>query len=104
MAKGFTDDRTVDLVRALSDEFNNTQTPSSTSVQKYDQGTQTFYSDEEMARQKIAQPLFEIKRVEPERTIDESLSLLVENKDNVKVERKQGFSMTKTKKGDWHSR
>lgn len=104
--KRLTDDREV-LIKALEEQYLEQEIPKDVKPSKYDEGTGTFYADEELAKKKMEAKNIPLdKKVEePERTIDEMLALIVNSNEEEVVVKKKGISMIKESDGSkWHTR
>lgn len=104
--KRLTDDREV-LIKALEEQYLEQEIPKDVKPSKYDEGTGTFYADEELAKKKMKAKNIPLdKKVEePERTIDEMLALIVNSNEEEVVVKKKGISMIKESDGSkWHTR
>lgn len=97
---GFTDDRTVDLVRKLNSAFSQNKSDKKL-VNKLDPGTGTYYADEELAIKKVNQPIIVqtddkelFKQIATDRTVRTASS-----KNGVR-----GYAASETKKDSrWQS-
>ena len=75
-------------------------------VAKYDEGTQTYYSDEKLAIKKVPQPITAIPVVDA-RSLDEMTSALKdrleEQKEITQNITKKGFAFSEYRKEKWNS-
>lgn len=102
--KTLTDDKGF-LIKELQKEF--VELPDEIKPTKYDQGTGTYYTDEELARQKlqpIEVPSKEEKPKDDNSTLEDLLKLFVD-RSTVQEEKviKKGYSFNQDKDAKWHS-
>ena len=103
--KRLTDDREV-LIKALEEQYLDVEVPKEVKPSKYDEGTGTYYADEELARKKLETKNIPLdKKVEePVKTLDEMLALFVNNKEEEVVVKKRGTAAVKESDGSkWHT-
>lgn len=103
--KRLTDDREV-LIKALEEQYMDVEVPKDVKPSKYDEGTGTYYADEELARKKLEAKNIPIdKKVEePVKSLDEMLALFVNNKEEEVVVKKKGTAAVKESDGSkWHT-
>ena len=103
--KRLTDDREV-LIKALEEQYLDVEVPKDVKPSKYDEGTGTYYADENLARKKLEAKNIPLdkKEEEPVKTIDEMLKLFVKDKEEEVVVKKRGTAAVKESDGSkWHT-
>ena len=76
-------------------------------IAKYDEGTQTYYSDEEIAIKKVPQPIIAAPVVTDTRSLDEIASALKdrlnEQKEVAQNIPQKGYGFSRHRKEKWNS-
>lgn len=94
---------------SLSRNFKkNIDTPDEVKPTKYDQGTGTYYADEELAKEKLQPVVFSEKKEEKIEmgTLEDMLTNFVSKSNELKADSTPEIKYTsviKTKESKWHS-
>lgn len=102
-----TDDKNV-IIKELQKEFADKDIPDEVKPPKYDQGTGTYYTDEELAREKL-KPIELLPKenndIPQKESLENMLQIFVDRSNQSEdVIQKKGFSMgPKPKESRWHS-
>lgn len=101
--KRLTDDREL-LIKELEKEILNTVPEDDIKPSKYNEGTGTFYVDEELARQKLGRnvPLFEKKEEKPDFSLEEMIANMVKEESAPEQVKKVGIYRG-SEDNSWHS-